>query len=140
MRDSRRFQCWPANIDVAPQGQLGQQPGVVPGRGVAGGLVKGRAREVNMSKHRVSIPILDLGCGGAGSRLLERSLSRVSGVSCAYVNPAREVVYIDFDPELVTVESLVSKIRVAGFGAGFPEFDQAGYRRDLPRTALDRSR
>lgn len=73
-----------------------------------------------MSNTRVSIPIRNLSCGGGGSLLLERALSKVPGVSSSYVNPGTEIAYIEFDPHVVSIEALVRKIRLAGFGAGVP--------------------
>jgi copper chaperone CopZ len=69
---------------------------------------------------RLTIPIRDFSCGGGGSLTLERALSKVHGVSSAYVNPATEIATIDCDPDVVPVDVLLRKVRLAGFGTGIP--------------------
>ena len=70
---------------------------------------------------RLTIPSRDNSCGGGGSLTLERALSKVQGVSSAYVNPATEIATIDCDPDVVPVDVLLRKIRLAGFGTGIPQ-------------------
>lgn len=78
-----------------------------------------------MVTKRATIPIRDLSCGGGGSLLLERALSKVPGVSGARVNPATEIAYIEFKPDSVSIETLLKKVRTAGFGTGAPSITTA---------------
>jgi hypothetical protein len=46
------------------------------------------------------MPIYGLACGGGGALTIERVLQRVAGVRLAYVNPATEMAYVEYDPAL----------------------------------------
>ena len=50
------------------------------------------------SRARLTFPIVGLGCGGEGASTVERALERTPGVVRAYVNPATEMAYVEFDP------------------------------------------
>jgi Cu+-exporting ATPase len=65
------------------------------------------------------IPILDLDCGTAG-RTVERELIGVNGVLRAYVNPATEMAYVDYDPAEADSRALVRAIERAGHRPGQP--------------------
>lgn len=69
---------------------------------------------------RLILTIFDLGCGGGGALAVERALIRTPGVHHAYVNPATEMAYVEFDPARCTVETLVQAVRRAGFRASDP--------------------
>jgi copper chaperone CopZ len=71
-----------------------------------------------MSTERLTVPIYGLSCGGALA--IEHALARVPGVSRAYVNPATELAYIEFDDEAANRIDLVSAVYRAGFRAGEP--------------------
>jgi Cu+-exporting ATPase len=73
-----------------------------------------------MQKERVTLEIYGLGCGGGGALAIERALTRINGVAHAYVNPATETAYVQFDPALVQPADLVHAIEAAGFRAGEP--------------------
>ena len=73
-----------------------------------------------MKTQRMIVPIEDLSCGGGGSLQVERALVRVCGVVHAYVNPATEMAYVEYEPELVNKESLVKAVQQAGFRTGVP--------------------
>jgi len=47
----------------------------------------------------------------------ERALEQTPGVIHAYVNPATEMAYIEYDPELTGEHDLAEAIDSAGFGA-----------------------
>ncbi len=49
------------------------------------------------SRTRVTFPIVGLGCGGGGASTVERVLRQTPGVVRAYVNPATEMVYVEYD-------------------------------------------
>lgn len=72
-----------------------------------------------MHGHRqIRVPILDLGCGGAEARRLERALASTDGVLTAYVNPATETVYVDVDPAEVDGWTITRIIAHQGFRPG----------------------
>lgn len=84
-------------------------------------FVRRAGRKVtSMKTQRMTIPIEGLSCGGGGSLQVERALSRLSGVVYAYVNPATEMAYVEYDPEQVDNERLVKVAERAGFRAGVP--------------------
>jgi copper chaperone CopZ len=72
------------------------------------------------AKRRVQIPVLDLGCGGAGATTIERSLAATGGVLRVYVNPTTETAYVDYDPGVTNPWSLARAIEEAGYRAGRP--------------------
>ena len=73
-----------------------------------------------MATERVTLPIEGLGCGGGGALTVERALTRQSGVTSAYVNPATEMAYIQYDPEAVSLDQIGLLVIQAGFRAGRP--------------------
>lgn len=66
------------------------------------------------------IPIHGLGCGGAGATTIERELASTDGVLTAYVNPATETAYVDYDPAETDPWVLARAIERAGYHAGRP--------------------
>jgi copper chaperone CopZ len=73
-----------------------------------------------MNTQRITVPIEELSCGGGGSLLVERALTRVSGVVYAYVNPATEMAYIEYDPTRTDQARLMQAVVRAGFRVGVP--------------------
>jgi len=73
-----------------------------------------------MKTQRITVPIEDLSCGGGGSLQVERALTRLPGVVYAYVNPATEMAYVEYDPERVDNAQVVKAVEQAGFRAGAP--------------------
>lgn len=73
----------------------------------------------------VRIPVYDLGCGGAGSTTIERELAATDGVLRAYVNPATEFAYVDYDPAETDVWTLARVIEQTGYRAGRPVGSEA---------------
>ena len=71
---------------------------------------------------RITIALLNLGCGGGGSLAIERALSKVPGVREAYVNPATEVAYIEFDPSRCDQDVLVGTIQRLGYRTTDPRW------------------
>jgi hypothetical protein len=69
---------------------------------------------------RVTFPIYDLGCGGGGSLTIERTILGVEGVRNAYVNPAIEMAYVEFDPSRCTLDALIKAVEHVGFHIGTP--------------------
>ena len=72
------------------------------------------------TKRHLEIPVFDLGCGGAGASMIERELAATDGVLRAYVNPASETAYVDYDPAEVDPAHLVLAIERAGYRPGVP--------------------
>ena len=69
-----------------------------------------------MTTQRITLPIYNLGCGGGGSLSIEGALTRASGVTEAYINPATEMAYIVYDHTLTNREQLANVIDRLGFG------------------------
>jgi cation transport ATPase len=65
---------------------------------------------------RITLPVYNLGCGGGGSLTVERILIHTPGVVQAYVNPATEMAYIEYDPGQSDLGKLAAIIERAGFG------------------------
>jgi hypothetical protein len=64
----------------------------------------------------VTMRIHGLGPRGKGASLAEIALSRVPGVSRAYVNPVTEMAYAEYDPTCVCPEDLIEAVEsVAGW-------------------------
>ncbi len=69
------------------------------------------------------IPVYGLGCGGTGAATIERELVSTYGVLRAYVNPATETAYIDYDATETDAWVLARAIEHAGYQAGRPVED-----------------
>lgn len=69
---------------------------------------------------RISLPIFGLTCGGGGATTVERVLLRAPGVSFAYVNPATEMAYVEYDPEQTEPRKLQRAIESAGYRTLLP--------------------
>jgi Cu+-exporting ATPase len=71
-------------------------------------------------KGGLRIPILGLGCGGAGATTIERELAATDGVMRVYVNPATDTAYVDYDPSETDPWALARAVERAGYRAGRP--------------------
>ena len=71
-------------------------------------------------RHGLRIPVYGLGCGAAGTTTIERELAAADGVLSAYVNPATETAYIDYDPAETDAWVLTRVIERTGYRAGPP--------------------
>jgi cation transport ATPase len=69
-----------------------------------------------MTTQRITLPIYNLGCGGGGSLMIERALTKTPGVMQAYVNPATEMAYVVYDPTLAKEEQFAAVIERIGYG------------------------
>jgi copper chaperone CopZ len=58
--------------------------------------------------------------------MVERELIGVNGVLRAYVNPATETAYVDYDPAEVDPWALARAIERAGYRPGQPESEAVG--------------
>jgi cation transport ATPase len=70
------------------------------------------------TKRGLMVPVHGLGCGGAGATTIERALMITPGVLRAYVNPATETAYVDYDPAETDASALVHAIERTGYRAG----------------------
>ena len=62
----------------------------------------------------------DLECAGSSARTVEAALREVPGVSRAYVNPATEAAYVEYDAEQCTETDLVTAVESVGVHAVRP--------------------
>lgn len=62
----------------------------------------------------VQLPISDMSCAVCAQRV-EKALGQVAGVEQASVNFATEKAQVTFDPDSVTVATLVDTVRSAGY-------------------------
>lgn len=72
------------------------------------------------TKRHLVIPVHGLGCGGAGATTIERALLATHGVLRAYLNPATESAYIEYDPAETDAWVLARAIEGVGYQAGRP--------------------
>ena len=68
----------------------------------------------------MALPVFGLSCGGGGSLLIERVIKELPGVVDAYVNPATEKAYVEYDPEAVQPEQIAEAIRKVGYKTSLP--------------------
>jgi Cu+-exporting ATPase len=71
----------------------------------------------SMPTQRATLEIIGLGCGGGGTLSVERALARLPGVVRAYVNPATETAYVEYDSSIAGATELVAAAERAGFRA-----------------------
>ena len=64
---------------------------------------------------RTALPVSLLACGGGDRATAERILLRSIGVQTAYVNPATEMAYVEYDPDLTSPQALFEVLKHAGF-------------------------
>lgn len=62
----------------------------------------------------ITIAITGFGCGGGGSLVAERAIARVPGVARVYVNPATEMAYVEYDPQVTKTEQLTAAVEQTG--------------------------
>ncbi len=59
-----------------------------------------------MQRARASVPIVGLSRGGEGALSAERAVRRLPGVLWVYVNPATEMAYVEYAPEVVSLDEI----------------------------------
>jgi cation transport ATPase len=74
----------------------------------------------DMRTQRATLEIEGLGCGGGGALIAERALARMKGVRRAYVNPATEMAYVEYEPDQVDPSTLVRAVEATGLRASTP--------------------
>lgn len=65
----------------------------------------------------LTVAITGLGCGGGGCLIVERAIARVPGVRRVYVNPATEMAYVDYDPQVMDRAQLITAVERTGLHA-----------------------
>jgi len=73
------------------------------------------------SERSVRVPIHGMDCPGSDAPLVERALAATPGVLRAYVNPATEAAYVDYDDGLIDPELIADIIRAVGYTPGCSE-------------------
>lgn len=74
-----------------------------------------RERGTAMNAQRITLPIYNLDCASE-TRIVERALKGVPGVSHVYVNPATEMAYVEYDPALSDSAQLFAALERKGYG------------------------
>ena len=69
------------------------------------------------SRARVTFPIVGLGRGGGGALTVERALQQTPGVVRAYVSPATEMAYVEYDSARTDRSALERVISSLGYRA-----------------------
>lgn len=92
-----------------------------------------------MTRKSATLLLSDLECAGSTARTAETALLRVPGVARAYVNPATEAAYVEYDAERCTEADLVTAVESIGVHAVQPSHSSravAGLtmRHDMPST------
>jgi Cu+-exporting ATPase len=72
--------------------------------------------ETKERRASISIPVTGMSCAACANRV-EKALSKTSGVSGANVNFATEKASVEYDPDTVRPEALISAVEDAGYGA-----------------------
>ena len=62
----------------------------------------------------ITIAITGFSCGGGGCLIVERAIAKVPGVRRVYVNPATEMAYVDYDPQLLDGAQLIGAVERTG--------------------------
>lgn len=62
----------------------------------------------------ITIAITGFGCGGGGSLVVERAIASVRGVIRVYVNPATEMAYVEYDPQVTEIKQLTAAVEQTG--------------------------
>ena len=73
--------------------------------------------KVGAQIEHMTIAITGLGCGGGGCLIVERAITKVRGVRRVYVNPATEMAYVDYDPQLMDRAQLIAAVERTGLHA-----------------------
>ena len=73
-----------------------------------------------MKRARASLSIAGLSCAAEGVLSAERTVRRLPGVLWVYANPATEMAYVEYAPEVVTLNEVVRAFGSAGFDAVTP--------------------
>ncbi len=69
---------------------------------------------------KVALPILGLSCGAGGSLLIEHVIKELPGVLEAYVNPATDTTYVEYDPVALRPAQVATAIRKTGYRTSLP--------------------
>ncbi len=74
-----------------------------------------------MAENKITLPITGMSCANCAMNIERVLKKKVDGVSDATVNFATERANIEFNPELVDLNTIVAAIEKAGFGAVMPQ-------------------
>jgi P-type Cu+ transporter len=88
----------------------------MPGTNVPGEMLEiGDQKATTMAEKRVTLPVTGMTCANCAMNI-ERAVQKLPGVSQANVNFGSEQATVSFDPEAVSVQDLILKIKDAGYG------------------------
>jgi cation transport ATPase len=69
-----------------------------------------------MTTAHVTLPLYNLGCGGAEALAIERAIATMPGVTQVYLNPLTEMAYVVYDPALLGQQHLRAALDGLGYG------------------------
>ena len=67
-----------------------------------------------MTRKSATVLLADMKCAGGTAHTVEAALLHVHGVSRAYVNPATEAAYVEYDAEQCTEADLITAVESVG--------------------------
>jgi copper chaperone CopZ len=67
-----------------------------------------------MTRKTTTVMLENAACGGGSTHTVERALLRVPGVSRAYVNPATEAAYVEYDADRCDEDALTGAVESVG--------------------------
>ena len=68
-----------------------------------------------MTRKSATVLLAETECAGSTAHTVEHALRDVPGVSRAYVNPATEAAYVEYDADRCSEADLVAAVRASGF-------------------------
>jgi Cu+-exporting ATPase len=89
---------------------------VLPEPAVTGPVPAGGPPAPSAGTATVTLGLMGMTCSSCAA-VIEKTLSRVSGVASASVNLATEVGTVVFDPAVVGIDALIAAVKGAGYGA-----------------------
>jgi Cu+-exporting ATPase len=78
--------------------------------------MEGPGQDAGVRAAQVHLSVTGMTCASC-SAVIEKTLQRLTGVSSAVVNLAMETATVEFDPELLGPDEIISAVKGAGYGA-----------------------
>jgi Cu2+-exporting ATPase len=82
------------------------------------GLIDLVTHRVSAHRSELDLEVPDMRCANCAGRI-ETALSALDGVNCVRVNPARQLVMLDYDPTRIGLRAMLDAISTAGYTPAF---------------------